>query len=52
VLQTVLTSLSLRAHLLDFFNGILVTSHVLFYASLAIFWLFLAVQVTEGLRWR
>jgi ABC-2 type transport system permease protein len=52
VLQAVLTSLSLRAHLLDFFNGILVTSHVLFYASLAVFWLFLTVQVTEGLRWR
>jgi hypothetical protein len=24
----------------------------LFYTFLALFWLFLAVQVTEGLRWR
>jgi len=51
-LKTALTYLSMRAHLLDFFNGILVTSHVLFYTFLALFWLFLAVQVTEGLRWR
>ena len=42
----------MRAHLLDFFNGILVTAHVLFYLSLALFWLLLAVQVTKGLRWR
>jgi ABC-2 type transport system permease protein len=52
VLKTVLTTLSMRAHLLDFFNGMVVTSHVLFYASCAVFWLFLAIQVTEGLRWR
>ena len=51
-LKTALTHLSMRAHLLDFFNGILVTAHVLFYLSLALFWLLLAVQVTEGLRWR
>ena len=51
-LKTALMHLSMRTHLLDFFNGILVTSHVLFYMCLALFWLFLAVQVTEGLRWR
>ena len=51
-LKMALTHFSMRAHLLDFFNGILVTSHVLFYTFFALFWLFLAVQVTEGLRWR
>lgn len=51
-LKTLLLSFSIRAHLLDFFNGVLVASHLLFYLSFVLFWLFLAVKVTEGLRWR
>lgn len=51
-LKAILTALSIRAHLLDFFNGILASPHVVFYASLALLWFFLAVKVTEGIRWR
>ena len=51
-IKAILTGLSIRAHLLDFFSGILTTAHVVFYASFALLWLFLAVKVTEGIRWR
>lgn len=50
--KTLLTGISLRAHLLDFFNGVLVASHVVFYLSLAALWLLLAVKVVESMRWR
>ena len=50
--KTLLTGISLRAHLLDFFNGVLVASHVVFYLSLAALWLLLAVKAVESMRWR
>ena len=52
VLKAVLSGLSIRAHLLDFFNGILATPHVVFYASSVVLWLYLAVKATEASRWR
>ena len=50
--KAVLSGLSIRAHLLDFFNGILATPHVVFYASSVVLWLYLAVKATEASRWR
>ena len=52
VLKAVLSGLSIRAHLLDFFNGILATPHVVFYVSSVVLWLYLAVKATEASRWR
>jgi ABC-2 type transport system permease protein len=44
--------LSMQSHLEDFARGILDTSHLVYFLSLATAFLFLAVRVVESQRWR
>ena len=52
ITKAVLTYLSVLSHLDDFFKGVLVSSHVIFYLSLTFVALFLTYRSWDSLRWR
>ena len=52
VTKAVLTYLSVLSHLDDFFKGVLVSSHIIFYLSLTFVALFLTYRSFDSLRWR
>jgi ABC-2 type transport system permease protein len=52
VTKAVLTYLSVLSHLDDFFRGVIVSSHIIFYASLTFVALFLTYRSLDSLRWR
>ena len=52
VTKAVLTYLSVLSHLDDFFKGVLVSSHIIFYLSLTFVALFLTYRSLDSLRWR
>lgn len=48
----VLTGISMNAHFTDFSRGVLDTSHIVYYLSMAAVFLFIAVRSLETRRWR
>jgi ABC-2 type transport system permease protein len=52
VTKDVLTYLSVIGHLDDFIKGVIDTSHVIFYLTLAFVGLFLTYRSLESMRWR
>jgi ABC-2 type transport system permease protein len=52
VAKDVLTYLSVIGHLDDFIKGVIDTSHVIFYLTLAFVGLFLTYRSLESMRWR
>lgn len=48
----VLTAISMNAHFTDFSRGVIDTSHVIYYISMAAVFLFIAVRSLETRRWR
>ena len=48
----VLTGISMNAHFTDFARGVLDTSHIVYYLSMAAVFLFIAVRSLETRRWR
>lgn len=48
----VLNHLTMVDHMLDFARGIVDTRHVVLYASLTVWFLFLTLRVVEGRRWK
>jgi ABC-2 type transport system permease protein len=52
VTKDVLTYLSVIGHLDDFIKGVIDTSHVIFYVTLAFVGLFLTYRSLESMRWR
>lgn len=48
----VLTGVSMNAHFTDFSRGVLDTSHIVYYLSMAAVFLFIAVRSLETRRWR
>lgn len=48
----VLTAISMNAHFTDFSRGVIDTSHVIYYISMAAVFLFVAVRSLETRRWR
>lgn len=48
----VLTAISMNAHFTDFSRGVIDTSHVIYYLSMAAVFLFIAVRSLETRRWR
>lgn len=52
VTQDVLNGISMNAHFGDFTRGVIDTSHVVYYISLAAVFLFLTVRSLETRRWR
>lgn len=50
--RAVLTYLSILNHLNDFFQGVIATSHIIFYMSLILVGLFLTYRSLDSLRWR
>ena len=48
----ILTQVALRTHLVDFFDGLIDTRHVVYYLSLVATNLFVATQVLQARRWR
>ena len=51
-LSAILTYLSVFEHLDDFLNGVISTSHIIFYVSLTLIGLFLTYRSLDSLRWR
>ncbi len=52
VAQDVLDGISMNFHFTDFTRGVIDTSHVVYYISLAAVFLFLAIRSLETRRWR
>lgn len=52
VAAEVLTGVSMNAHFIDFSRGVLDTSHIIYYLSMAAVFLFIAVRSLETRRWR
>ena len=52
VTADVLNEVSMNTHFLDFTRGIIDTSHVVFYLSITVVFLFLTVRSLETRRWR
>ena len=52
VAAEVLTGISMNAHFADFSRGVLDTSHIIYYLSMAAVFLFIAVRSLETRRWR
>src|SRR5215467_5124782 len=50
--RAVLTYMSVLSHLDNFYKGVLVTSHIVFYVSLMLVGLFLTYRSIDSLRWR
>ena len=48
----VLTGMSMNTHFVDFTRGVIDTSHVVYFISLAAVFLFLTVRSLETRRWR
>ena len=48
----VLTGISMNAHFTDFARGVIDTSHIIYYISMAAVFLFIAVRSLETRRWR
>ena len=48
----VLTGISMNAHFTDFSRGVIDTSHIVYYVSMAAVFLFIAVRSLETRRWR
>ncbi len=51
-LSDALNYLYLPGHFQDFFNGVIDSTHILYFVSLAVIALFLTVRVVESRRWR
>ncbi len=51
-LSDALNYLYLPGHFQDFFNGVIDTTHILYFVSLAVIAIFLTVRVVESRRWR
>jgi gliding motility-associated transport system permease protein len=47
-----LNSVALTGHFQDFFNGVIDSTHILFFVSLAVIAVFLTERVVESRRWR
>lgn len=52
VAAEVLTGVSMNAHFTDFARGVLDTSHIVYYISMAAVFLFIAIRSLETRRWR
>lgn len=52
VASEVLTGVSMNAHFTDFARGVLDTSHIVYYISMAAVFLFIAIRSLETRRWR
>ena len=52
VAEEVLLGMSMDAHLLDFQRGVVDTSHIVYYVSVAAVFLFLTIRSLESRRWR
>ena len=52
VASDVLTGISMNAHFTDFARGVIDTSHIIYYVSMAAVFLFIAVRSLETRRWR
>ena len=50
--RDVLNSMSMNAHFSDFTRGIVDTSHIVYYVSVAVVFLFVAIRSLETRRWR
>ncbi len=51
-LYALLNYMALTVHFQDFFNGVIDSTHVLYFLSLAVVAIFLTVRVVESRRWR
>jgi len=51
-LGKVLAYVSWREHMVNFFDGVIRSSDLLFFAGMIFLWVFLAYQSVESLRWR
>ena len=52
VASDVLTGISMNAHFTDFARGVVDTSHIVYYVSMAAVFIFIAVRSLETRRWR